>query len=72
MERRASPPAGARGFVAGTLAQMQDATALFTECVEGVFSEVRGLGRPRLWLQETHGSHLGPRIEPVVLYSLIL
>jgi len=25
-----------------------------------------------LRFQETHGSHLGPRIEPEVLYSLIL
>jgi hypothetical protein len=39
---------------------------------EGSFSEVRGLGRLRLRIQETHGSHLGPRIEPEVLYSLIL
>jgi hypothetical protein len=37
------------------------------------FSEVQGLGGGiRLRLQEAHGSHLGPRIEPEVLYTLIL
>ena len=46
---------------------------LFTKCVkEEVFSEVQGLGRLRLRIQEAHGSHLGPRIEPEVLYTLIL
>jgi hypothetical protein len=40
VERRASPPAGAGRFVAGTIARMQNATALFMNVVEGEFSEV--------------------------------
>jgi len=36
------------------------------------FSEVQGLGRLRLRIQQTHRSHLGPRIEPEVLNTLIL
>jgi hypothetical protein len=40
VERPASSPAGAGGFVAGILARMQDTTALFMNVVEEEFSEV--------------------------------
>ena len=41
VERRASPLAGAGRFVAGTVARMQNATALFMNVVEYAFSEVQ-------------------------------
>ena len=40
-ERRLRSPAGAGRFVAGTVARMHNATALFMNVVEGEFSEVR-------------------------------
>ena len=47
VERRVSPPAGAGGFVAVTLAQMQHAMVLFMNVVEEEFSEVRVVAQAR-------------------------
>jgi hypothetical protein len=49
VERLASSPAGAGRFVAGTVARMQNATALFMNVVELDFShlEAKGIGYAR-------------------------
>ena len=44
VERLASSPAGAGRFVAGTVARMQNATALFMNVVEVEFYELRLYG----------------------------
>jgi hypothetical protein len=58
VERLASSPAGAGRFVAGTVARMQNATALFMNVVEEEFCELRLLGI--LGSSQRQATHMQP------------